>query len=668
MRSNRSNPSKTLMWAAGAALLVAAIGGVAWLLNDESGEAPSVQPQAPLAAEPEPKAELPAPPAERPIENVELQPLPAAVRGGDDAQPLVASRGPSGNISGKVVDQQGQPVAGTFINVYQGNALLPGPFPGSMQVLDLQTKSGPDGNFTINGVPAGNSYVLVGEHENYAKSETPNLKVDAGQTLTGVTLCLIDGAVVRGTVNDTSGSPLTEAKVELLDTMAQFTQKPDQVEPVAVVSTDTAGRYAFTHVSSRFFRVRASAKDHETLTQTGSSGFEPVPSDMVLDFELSPGHRLPGQVVDVDMNPIAGARIEVASVGKEPQSSAVAVSDASGFYTLEGLGSSYYQLHATCKGYSDKNVPKVHFTAGEFQVIMEPRGLVEGTVLTSGGQPVTRFSLHLMRSRAGADPNYLNDSRGFEDASGRFVLGDLDPGDYIVEARADDLADTRSDPFTVSRGPVPSAQIRVIMSGGGTLAGTVVDAEGAPVAGAAVMLNPNNYVDSNISKIFDMIAPTDERERATETKGDGSYVFEHVTPGVYQVRADHPDFAAYSVNDVQINEDSVHANAPLKLTLPKGAMIAGQALDETGPMAFCKVQINQKDSTYMDAGTTDKDGYFRFRNLAQGEYQVTVMPEKVAGEPIHPFMRLVYAKNSQKDVYVGEGQELDGVLIQLQKQ
>jgi hypothetical protein len=273
-----------------------------------------------------------------------------------------------------------------------------------------------------------------------------------------------------------------------------------------------------------------------------------------------------------------------------------------------------------------------------------------------------------MKNRAGADPNYLNDHRSFDDPTGRFTLGDLDPGDYVLEARADGLADTRSEPFTVGRGPVPSAQVRIVMSGGGTLRGTVTDMDGKPVPGAFVMLNPNNYIDSSISKIFNMIAPTDEREVQTQSGANGAYVFEHVTPGVYQVRADHPEFAPFSINDIQVYDDATGVNQPLKLGLPRGAVIAGQAVDDVGPLSFCKVQLNQKDNTFMDAATTDKNGYFRFGNLSQGEYDLTVMPEKVGAELVHPFMRLVYAKNSMKEIYVGEGQVLDGVLIQLRKQ
>jgi hypothetical protein len=70
----------------------------------------------------------------------------------------------------------------------------------------------------------------------------------------------------------------------------------------------------------------------------------------------------------------------------------------------------------------------------------------------------------------------------------------------------------------------------------------------------------------------------------------------------------------------------------------------------------------------MNAGTTDKNGYFTFGNLASGDYTLTVTPERVAGEPVHPFIRLVYAKKSAKDVFVNEGQVLDGLMIRLTKQ
>lgn len=669
MRSTRNKSTQPLMWAAGLAVLLVVAGAVALLLNDQ-GETTQAPAKPVVAAEPEASpAELPARPPEKPVEGITLQPLPAALNGNDSSQPLIVSHGPCGNITGRVLDQHGQPVAGTMIQVFQGNSLLPGPFPGTMQMLDLQTKSGADGAFTVSCVPAGNAYVLVGEHANFARSETPNLRVEAGQTLSGVTLTLIDGAVVRGTVTAVGGSPIAGARVEMHDTMAQFNQKPDELQPTAVEFTDTAGRYAFTHVSSRFFRVRASADTFETLTQQGSAGFDAQPTDMVLDFELNTGRSLPGRVIDTYMNPVKGARIEVSSMGKEPQSTSQAVSDASGAFVLEGIGNDdTYQLRATCKGYSDRTLPKIDLTGGEIQVTLEPRGFVEGTIVDGKGAPVERFTLHLMRSRQGADPNYINDHRDFNAPAGRFTLGDLDPGDYVVEARAENLADTRSEPFTVSRSAEASAQLKIVMTAGGTLTGVVLNADGKTVEGAFVALNPNNFVDSSIGKMFNLIAPTDERERHAQTSDDGRFVFEHVTPGVYQTHASHPDFAPFILNDVKILDDAAGTNALLKLTLPRGAVIAGQAMDDTGPMAFCKVQLNQKDSIYSDADTTDKDGKFRFRNLAQGEYQISVMPEKVAGEAVHPFLRLVYAKNSQKDIYVGEGQVLDGVLIRLQKQ
>jgi hypothetical protein len=122
------------------------------------------------------------------------------------------------------------------------------------------------------------------------------------------------------------------------------------------------------------------------------------------------------------------------------------------------------------------------------------------------------------------------------------------------------------------------------------------------------------------------------------------------------------------INDIVVVDDSQGANPPVDLTLPPGAVIAGHAMDGQGPLAFCKVQINRPEGGFMNAGTTDKDGYFSFGNLSSGDYTVTVTPEMVEGKPVHPFIRLVYAKKSMKEVYVNEGQVLDGLMIRLTKQ
>jgi len=121
------------------------------------------------------------------------------------------------------------------------------------------------------------------------------------------------------------------------------------------------------------------------------------------------------------------------------------------------------------------------------------------------------------------------------------------------------------------------------------------------------------------------------------------------------------------VNDVNIVDDALGGNKPLDLVLPPGAVIAGHAVSAARhPLAFCKVQISQKDTGFMDVGTTDNDGGFTFRNLRSGEYQITVTPTKDdEDKPIHPFLQLVQAQKSMQKIFVSEGQVVDGVLITL---
>jgi protocatechuate 3,4-dioxygenase beta subunit len=660
---------------AGLAILLVAVVGAVWLLTGDTA-APGDPEDPPVVARlEEPEAEAPTfagqtPPTERQPERIdvarpELGPEPVSA-------PIVARPGaPAGAIAGHALDRSGQPVSDVAIAVYLGDALLAGAFPGARQLVEVQTISADDGSFVVEPVPVGSPYILVGEHDEFARSETGNVRVEDGKTTSGVVLRMDEGSVVRGTVSAAGGSPIAGARVEFYDTLQTAFQKPEDARPWKVVFTDAAGRYAFTHVSSSSFRVRASADLYETQTRTSSHALDFTPKDEVLDFELRPGQALPGRVVDVNGVGLQGARVEANSQmqnNRDVQSSAIAYSDEGGWFVLEGLGGDRYTLMATAEGYSDKKMPNVTVTAGQIQVMMERRGSVEGWVSSTEGQPITSYSLHLMRSRPNVEPHYLNDGRSFQDDEGWFLFDNVDPGEYVLEVRAGGFADTRSDPFTIERQEQPSAQLRLVMSRGGTLKGIVIDADGQPVKGARVSLNPNNFIDSSISRIFKQLAPSDERERRAVTDGEGRFVFGTVPPGTYQVRAEHPESAPRVINDVVVLDDRQGGNRPIEVALPRGAVIAGQAVDDMGPLAFCKVQINRQDSGFMDAGTTDKDGYFRFRNLAQGEYQVTINPERVNNEPVHPFVRLVYAKKSMKTVYVNEGQVIDGMLIHLTKE
>jgi uncharacterized GH25 family protein len=647
MRSSRTSSRIPLLPLAGALILVAA-GVATWFMlqgGDEGGAATPVTTQ--VAPEPAVVPDFSAPP---PAESTRLQ-LPADTGRASHVEiPIAASLGePTGGIAGIVVDKSHTPVPGVKLSVFKGNALLGGSaFPGARRPIDSVATSGADGSFELKRVPVGQSYVVVGEHDEYARSELNGIRVEKEAVTPNVVLIMSDGAVVTGTVTAKGGGPIAGARVELYYQLDMAFLKPEEHRPFKVVFTDNAGRFAFTHVSSSSIKVRVSADGFETQSRSVSYALEAEPRDQTLAFELNQGHSLPGRVITDRGAPVAGARVEVTSASKDVQSSAVGISDEGGNFLLDGMGTGTYQLRATCTGFSDKTMPRVDVTAGSLLVEMHTRGAAAGRVVSLAGKPITSYSLHLFKHVADREPNSLNDERRFRADDGSFLFDDLDPGDYVLEARADDWADTRSEPFTIVSGDDPPTQVQIVMTKGGTLRGMIRTADGKPAAGAAMSLNENNFQDMPFTQLFRSIAPDDTREVKVKAGSDGRFKFERITPGTYQVAGSFEGAAPIVLNDVVIADDSQGENKPLDLVFPRGAVIAGRALGATRlPLAFCKVQISRKDEEnigFMDVGTTDAAGAFAFRNLREGTYEITVTPERDEQDrPLHPFLKLVNA-------------------------
>lgn len=651
-------------------LAVLVLGGAAafLLLGDDDPAAEPVAPVAdsqPAAAEGLPVFNQPsgAEAESRPIEMRPVAPAPAA-----DPVLVVAAGEPSGCLAGQVVDSTRNPVPGVALSVFKGNPLLgSASFPGTRRIVQATATSGPDGRFELCGVPVGNAYIIVGEHDDFARSEVGGLSVQKDRTTSDVVLIMSAGAVVMGDVVAQAGGPIPGARVELYYQLENALLKPEDQRPHKVVFTDGAGRFAFTHVSSSSIKVRVQADGYETQSRSLSQALDPEPRDATMHFELGQGNRLPGRVVTDRGAPVAKARIEATSLTKDVQGTAVAVSDEGGNFLLEGLNLGPYQLLATCAGYSDARLQRVTVSAGFVQVEMLRRGAARGQVVSAGGEAIPSFTLHLLKHVATRPPNYLGERRSFQAPDGSFLFDDLDPGDYVLEARADDWADSRSEPFTIASGEDPPVRVDIVMTRGGSICGRVVDAAGQPAGGALVSLNENNHVEMAISAIFRSIAPSDEREHKVKAGPDGAYCFERIPPGTYQVAAEHEDSAPLAVNDVVIADDSLGGNPALELRLPPGAVISGAAFSSSGrALAFCKVNISQKETGFMEAGTTDKDGQFQFRNLRAGSYSVSVTPARGDDDkPLHPFLQLVHAQKSTQQVFVNEGQVLSGVRITL---
>src|SRR5262245_28761898 len=157
----------------------------------------------------------------------------------------------------------------------------------------------------------------------------------------------------------------------------------------------------------------------------------------------------------------------------------------------------------------------------------------------------------------------------------------------------------------------------------GRIAGRVLTADtGRPVARARVLINAAEVPGG----------------RGTQTDADGTYEFTELPSGRYTVTVSKTGFVSLSYGQRR----PLQAGTPLQLAdsqqlagidfrLPRGSVIAGHLMDETGdPMPGITVQVMryqyaQGNRQLMPAGNgqTDDQGAFRVWGLNPGEYYIS---------------------------------------------
>lgn len=668
MAANSSSRTPILVIAA--VVLLGGLGGLLWLLLDEGPGAAdtgdvvrSESSDLALGTDLDPQDGRP--------DRAPVEELGAADRDAEVESIARQTFGETGTIVGRVVDDE-IPVSEAEITLYKGNPHVHAAWTTLRdRVEGISTVTASDGSFSLSHVPVGEPYVVVASHGDFARSEAGGIRVRKGEATTGVIVRMTKGAVISGLVKDKeTESPIAGARAELYHSLELALRPESRERPWRVVFTDETGRFAFPFVSEPSIRIAISADGFESQSRGVNFSLEGKARDrMDIHFSLGVGLDLSGRVEDEEGTGVVNAAVTATALTKSFQGESVAFTDSAGYFLLEGLGDHSYNLRAEADGFSTKSVPKVTPHQQGVVLTLERQGAVSGTVTDYDGNPIPSFSLHLMRSMAGRAPGFLNVVQRFDSSDGSFVFEGLDPASYLLEARAKGWANARSAEFTIRRNDPAPPEVTILMGRGGTVHGVITDGDGKAVNGALVSVRDNNYVDNAISRIFGQIAPRGASEPQDTTDKQGRFEIGHVPAGVYQVAVNHPAWAPRVVNDVNVVDDSQGYNGPVDVILPKGAVIAGLALDEASqPMAFVSVQISMPGSGYMDKTTTDSDGAFRFDNLEEGTYKVVLSPERdPSGRQLNPIMMLVYSQKSAQEVHVRAGQVIDDMTLYFQR-
>ena len=310
--------------------------------------------------------------------------------------------------------------------------------------------------------------------------------------------------------------------------------------PVAGVHVQVAGdggdTTAITDDQGQF-RVDRLGPGRYVATARSPSGYGHSEGSMLVGLaqhvsgmvvKLYPAVRVEGRVVIPDEKKTTCKDSSLSLHQLEPSRYLEGQRDPDGTLHIDGVLAGTYEVRVECRGYHARDkyprlvVADKDLLGVEWQV--DPGALIRGHVVTKSGVPVegANVSAYTLGSSARERTGWANDSSARD---GKYQLEGLKPGEYRLEAQSD-RGIAPKDGWKVSV-PSPGAVIdrELVIDEGGTIRGTVVDADGKPLSGVHVRAEPfaNDYEWNPGGNV--------------RSGDDGTFTLDNVRPGEYRVIA-----------------------------------------------------------------------------------------------------------------------------------
>lgn len=450
--------------------------------------------------------------------------------------------------------------------------------------------------------------------------------------LLGVTTPAPVGAVgeptVSGRVTDAADQPIANAQVSAFSST-------NPAFSAATAWTDANGDYTLTLFQPGSYAVSAKAP-----------GLAPTFTDGT--FVIGPGNTFTANTNDVlvgrnvqlvtasatisgTVTNTAGAPLQFATVSLgQPGSPALLTStstDADGNFSFPGLAPGGYTLSAWASGYQfefydnadQANATPIVVAAGETadrDIVVGTGGTVTGNVLLPDGS--TPFFATITLLRWPVQSSSFGNSTNF---GGSFSLNNVAAGQYVLRAQAQGGAPVYSGgsstyagatPFTVVDGQT-SGPFTLTLGPLGTITGTVLDADGQPVANASV----------------NGAAPDGSGQASTTTNEFGQYTLTGVS-GSTRVQVNPPQGSPWlyewwtAAGGTRDFSQAEAVNAIPGQTLPgidfqldRGGEVSGRVLGPNGePYRGLFVTVIGRSGTFGGFTSTDATGNYTVRGIA----------------------------------------------------
>jgi len=443
----------------------------------------------------------------------------------------------------------------------------------------------------------------------------------------------LDPAAVRGSVegrvvNWSTTAPVAGAEVVLSLADGASTS----------LATDGDGRF-------RFEPDRPGAVSIAAITAAGFLPFAPEWGHSPIELMARPGVRVRdvviylipaidyvGVVVAPSGEPVPGAEVRIIDLPAHEQE-LVSIQD---HFTSDRKGEFHFHapdyalLEARARGYGPGRTRleqgaivthrlTVRLAADGGDTDALGRSRVSGVVVDSGGDPLPGVivgAARPVRPTLGTPEELPAAGRAMSGADGGFTIDGLDPGDYELEARDGEHAPVRT---VVTLQPRATARVRLTMSDGAHLAGTVRDTAGQPVPSFSVV-------------VFESATLGHGRILATRTfvDRDGAFDVDGLEAREYRVQATAHGHAPSRPAAASAVLPPARPTA-VDIQLPTGGTLVGVVRSKAGPVlenARITVEGGLGDGSspvpFSASAVTDAQGAFTLRGLAPGRRSVDV--------------------------------------------
>ncbi len=462
-----------------------------------------------------------------------------------DAAPLVLVLERAACVEGRVVDSFGQPVAGAAVSPRVEMSQMT-----NIEALisRVSTNSQADGSFRLENLPMG-AHNLVASKEGHARSAPLAVEAKAGETVRDIQLILRVGGTIRGEIYGKQGKLASGRMI--------MAQNPSDMSGQRMASSDSDGRFAFEHVEEGDWQVVAIGGESSEDKPSGDDAGAAL-TNMLGDMKFTFAKVVDGEEVFVQlgappadpvrvvgqvslsgkgqeglmMSFVADGRkqadaMKFTTTGKDGQFDVVLPEPGSYLVTAQRLTGGVAQQQS-CEQRVD--VPK----APEHRLDVElPLGRILGRVRDTNGPCVnTRISLWNDGPVANGSLAGGNYAEVRSDAEGRFELGWLRPGEYVVAAGGSELLGMGKNDGLLGR------QVRagIAVGEGQTVdgidfklaaAGTL---EGVVRGGAGVVSNATVFVRDEHGNVVD-------RMSFVQSDAGGRFAYRGLAEGTYSVWA-----------------------------------------------------------------------------------------------------------------------------------